>query len=294
MPPRLTENPYLAQLPDYGAGPLRAVYATLATNDRPVETIIAELEDAWAQDNNARKAAWDTQVEEDREAEARERLERETVAAEAAAAEKKEREKKKPKLKAFTTNKLVGTLASRRPPKYALHKLEQFKYVELYYFTKEACLEAERTDQTVAKDAFTFTADEGQMVMKPAAAHRPFKNVIQDENLGWDQMIRAKDHMLTAMEQADWPHQHTLALGLFFLELARHPMHDQESGKPALLIYQARVRRRWMDDLKGPGDDEVFDISAIDSTQLNLIYNEVLTKRQVQGIRRYVKYAGYF
>jgi len=289
MPPRLTENPYLAQLPDFRADSLRAVYATLATNDRPVETIIAELEDAWVQNNNTRKAAWDTQVEEDREAEARERLERETAATEAAAAEKKEREKKRPKLKAFTTNKLVGTLASRRPPKYALRKLEQFEYVELYYFTKEACLEAERTDQTVANDSFTFTADEGQMVIKPAAAYRPFKNVIQDENLCWDQMILAKDYMLTAMEQAEWPHPHTLALGLFFLELARHPMHDQENGKTALLIYQARVRRRWMDDLKGPGDNEVFDISTIDSHQLNLIYNEVLTKRQVQGIRRYVK-----
>ena len=70
MPPRLTENPYLAQLPDFRADSLRAVYATLATNDRPVETIIAELEDAWVQNNNTRKAAWDTQVEEDREAEA--------------------------------------------------------------------------------------------------------------------------------------------------------------------------------------------------------------------------------
>jgi len=70
MPPRLTENLYLAQCPDFRADSLRAVYATLATNDRPVETIIAELEDAWAQNNNTRKAAWDTQVEEDREAEA--------------------------------------------------------------------------------------------------------------------------------------------------------------------------------------------------------------------------------
>jgi len=128
MPPRLTENPYLAQPPDFEAEQLHAIYTTLATNDCPVETIIAELKEAWTQNNNQKKVAWDTQVEEDRAEEERQRLEQEAAATEAAAAKRKEKEKKKLKLKAFTTNKLVGTLTTRRAPKYALHKMEQFEY----------------------------------------------------------------------------------------------------------------------------------------------------------------------
>ncbi len=48
--------------------------------------------------------------------------------------------KRKIKLKDFEENSIVRTTpAAGRPSKYALKKLTEFEYVELYYFTIEAC-----------------------------------------------------------------------------------------------------------------------------------------------------------
>jgi len=47
-------NTYLTQPPDFEADQLCMVYATMATNSRPV---IAELKDTWAQNDNTQEAA---------------------------------------------------------------------------------------------------------------------------------------------------------------------------------------------------------------------------------------------
>jgi len=54
MLPRRTENTYLTQPPDFEADQLCTVYATVATNGRPV---IAEPKDTWAQNDNTQEAA---------------------------------------------------------------------------------------------------------------------------------------------------------------------------------------------------------------------------------------------
>ena len=50
-------------------------------------------------------------------------------------AEKKEKEKKKLKLKDFVANKPVKDTAQLFPSHYAIHKLDEQEYIELYYFT---------------------------------------------------------------------------------------------------------------------------------------------------------------
>ncbi|CAA7270001.1 unnamed protein product [Cyclocybe aegerita] len=262
MPPRITQDPHLVQPPDFESEQFRALYATLATAERTVDAIIADSQNAWTQNNDAQRVAWNAQVEQDHAEEE-----------EARAAQRRGK-----------LRSTVGKLSSRRPSRYAIHKIEQLEYVELYYFTKEACLEAERTEYSVARGTFTLMADGENVLAKPAAAYKPSTKVVQDENLEWRQIIKAKDYMLEAMVDAGWPEEHVMALGVFFLELDKHPISDLEGGETAVLLYQARIRRRWMEDLKSTNDEEVFDISVVNDKRLDEMYSEVLNLRQAQGL----------
>ncbi|CAA7269079.1 unnamed protein product [Cyclocybe aegerita] len=283
-----TTDPHLVQPPDFESEQFRALYATLATAERTVDAIIADSQNAWTQNNDTQRVTWNAQVEQDHAEEEEARAAQEQAKQEAAEAEKRERENKRPKIKSFTPNKTVAKLSSRRPSRYAIHKIEQLEYVELYYFTKEACLEAERTEYSVARGTFTLMADGENVLAKPAAAYKPSTKVVQDENLEWRQIIKEKDYMLEAMVDAGWPEEHVMALGVFFLELDKHPISDLEGGETAVLLYQARIRCRWMEDLKSTNDEEVFDISVVNDKRLDEMYSEVLNLRQAQGIKRSV------
>ncbi|CAA7258927.1 unnamed protein product [Cyclocybe aegerita] len=263
MPPRITQDPHLVQPPDFESEQFRALYATLATAERTVDAIIADSQNAWTQNNDA-------QVEQDHAEEEEARAAQEQAKQEAAEAEKRERENKRPKIKSFTPNKTVGKLSSRRPSRYAIHKIEQLERPVLRP-------RGRNTQWRVLAD--------GENVLA-AAAYKPSTKVVQDENLEWRQIIKAKDYMLEAMVDAGWPEEHVMALGVFFLELDKHPISDLEGGETAVLLYQARIRCRWMEDLKSTNDEEVFDISVVNDKRLDEMYSEVLNLRQAQGIKR--------
>ncbi|KIJ91422.1 hypothetical protein K443DRAFT_14413 [Laccaria amethystina LaAM-08-1] len=64
--------------------------------------------------------------------------------------EEKEKEKKKPKLKDFIANRPVTDTIQLHPSRYAIHKLDEQEYIELYYFTLEGCTEATKLDHTMS------------------------------------------------------------------------------------------------------------------------------------------------
>src|SRR5258708_4152800 len=160
--PRLLVDPNLVDPPDFNTGVLTYARDAVAHRDNmtPEEAIIA-LTVLWTTENDARKVAWAQQLAEDREAEQVARLaqaeEAEALRQEREAAEREEqqeREKKKPKLNAVSPNKPIRTAIIARPSRFALHKLEEFEYIELSYFTPEGCEEASRNEHTVADSAF--------------------------------------------------------------------------------------------------------------------------------------------
>ena len=59
-----------------------------------------------------------------------------------AAATLAEGEKKKLKMKDFDDATTVGNYIAPRPAQYALRRIEDFEYVELWYFTPEGCSDA--------------------------------------------------------------------------------------------------------------------------------------------------------
>ncbi|KIJ94650.1 hypothetical protein K443DRAFT_11944 [Laccaria amethystina LaAM-08-1] len=137
--------------------------------------------------------------------------------------EKREKEKKSPKVKDFVANKPVKDTMQLRPSHFAIHKLDECEYVELYYFILEGCTEAVRLDHTIAQDTFTFTKADDTLLLKPMALHKPSSKVIPDEDLTWHQILIAKSGLLHHMVQRGWPDQHVFVLMEFFLNLESHP-----------------------------------------------------------------------
>ena len=248
--PRLTQDPNLAEKPDFASAAYDTVcQAPAAAKQITREAVATRLADTWDVDNNAKIAAWEQQPREDQEAEAKATLARELAdqleleqCRKEEEDERKEKEKKKPKLKDLALNKPVRDTTQLRPSRYAIHKLEERDHVELHYFMLEGCTEATKHNRTIAQDAFMFTKADDSLLLKPMASHKPSNKVTPDEDLTWHQMSIAKTTLLHHMGRTGWPDRHIMALAEFYLNLESHPMHLQTDGDTVLLHYQAQVR----------------------------------------------------
>ncbi|KAF8814959.1 hypothetical protein BYT27DRAFT_7324376 [Phlegmacium glaucopus] len=274
--PCITQDPNTAEPPDFDSQEFRETCTPLATLERTVDIIIADLKAAWTHLNNAKKLDWQRQLEADQEVE----LEAQRVQEEeelAAAIEKtqqeetdrRKKEKKKPKLKNITANKTVGNIVIPRPSSYALNKLRDFEYVELHYFSVEGCAEAAKHDHTVAKDTFSLTSSDDRLLLKPTVALRP----------------SSKNNMLHHMSKEGWPDQHVLN---------GHRLRQQIDGDAVLIIYQAQVRREWHETLKATDDTEAFDISVINDIRIDALHTSLLNSHQAQAVMRCVDLSSLF
>ncbi|KAI9465205.1 hypothetical protein BJY52DRAFT_1100824, partial [Lactarius psammicola] len=119
---------------------------------------------------------------------------------------------KKPRLNPFDPTRRVSEWIVPRPAPYALNQIYNLEYVELDYFT----------------------------------APRPSKDIRNDEDLSWEEMLGSKNAMLHFMAQSGlWPTAHTESLKAFIVALDRHPRRLRANEKRALLLYQSRIRREW-------------------------------------------------
>ena len=152
--PHIERDPGLNICPDFASphyGPLRNLLTNAGATE---EETLTQLTESWNQENQVRKEAWECQVEEDQQvADEADRPARELEQGELDTALCK-REKKRPKINDFDTNSLVGSYITPCPSTYAINKLENFDYVELFYFTCEGCLNAQSNLHTEADDAY--------------------------------------------------------------------------------------------------------------------------------------------
>ncbi|KAF6744547.1 hypothetical protein DFP72DRAFT_1078396 [Ephemerocybe angulata] len=297
--PRITRDPNLEEMPDFDAEEFQTTFQALATEDNTLEAITQRSKDAWTASHQKKLEAWQAQVAEDAEAErqleeerAREEQEREAAKEESRRLEKAEKDKKKPKVKAFVANKLVNTFAAIRTSQYAINKVKSLEYIELWYWTPEGCADAATQDRTVSSTVLALTSEGGigQALFTPAAAHKVSTKVVADEKITWRDMSVAKTGLLQCMRgEENWPEEHVMALGSFFLELDHHELRRRDYGEEALLLYQAEVRREWHEQLRSTDDTvEPFDIGVINETRLMRIYDKLLSQKHAQGIARSV------
>jgi hypothetical protein len=200
-----------------------------------------------------------------------------------AEAEKREKDKKKPKLNGFDENKTVGNFITPCPAAFALNKLENFDFVELWYFTQEGCLDASDTHRTAAEEAFGLSKVDGFVALKPVASFKASRNVLRDIDLTWRQMTMGKTLLLLHMAKAGWSEAHTTALTHFFLNLEMSDYRSRPNGERILLAYQAWVRREWHDALKR---DEGFNIGILNNTLLRTIADELWDTIRADGMKK--------
>ena len=288
---RLATDPSTEVCPDFASdiyAPLRddLQRGTAASN----EDIVVRLVELWSHEHNERMRRWNTQQAAAAQAADEAELQRQAQEAEAqrlaeqeAERERSEAEKKKLKINDFDETKQIPSVLPPCPSQYALQKLCQFEYVELWYFSPDAYREAVRESRSIAEDALGVTKKDDMLTLKPAMAVKASKNALLDHELPIADFFKAKNAFLQQATQAGWPAKHIDAISLFFWNLEVHPMRETPHGDEIILTYASRVRRQWHDDLKMK---TAGNISFINATLLQNIGFEVGAQRQEDISRR--------
>ena len=284
--PRITNYPTKETCPSFegqGWDFLRQAVVATHQGDIPLtdEQVLQRIKDAWQLDHEARVDAWNRQLEQDQaDLEELERQTREEEEAQRARLEReaeeqrREAERKKPKLNPFDPNRRVSSWIEPRPAAYAINKINSLEYVELDYFTVRGCTEAASDpNRSISLDTYAFTRLDDAIALRPMAAQRPSKNIREDHELAWDEMLEAKNTMLHHIAKSGvWPKPHAESLAAFFVNLELHPRRLQPHGRKAILLYQSKVRQEWFCALKRK---QGFNIELIEEELLRSCHETV-------------------
>ncbi|KAF8060860.1 hypothetical protein FPV67DRAFT_1673693 [Lyophyllum atratum] len=285
--PRLTVDPNGEIAPDYALDE-HLTYREMIMNLMGIteEQAVTAMLEQWTTKLDARKATWETERADRQreEEEERQRVEevRRQQEAEAEEAPDTPNQKKSASL-VMRDDKAAPSQMIHPPSRFALNKLKEFEYIELSYFTMEACASAAKHDHSVSSDALTFTHINNVVSLKPLTQYRASSKVIPDEDLEWQQMSLASTSLLAHMLKAHWPEKLLQALHLFFYQIINHQWRTKSNGYEVLLIYQARIRREWHRQLKDTEGDGAFNIGNINHDFLIVIQDELDEKRRQKG-----------
>jgi hypothetical protein len=178
--------------------------------------------------------------------------------------------RKKPTFVDFDLGVSISSNLPSFPASFAMDRIKSMEYVELWYFTTEGILDANKTTLTDNDDTFGFSqTDTGHLVLRQINVSRASRNVVMDEALTWEQISTARYNLLKAA--ACWPDKHRRALAEFYMNL--EALKATGSHPPALILYQALVRRSWHATLKGRGP--IFNPSNINRNLLNNLENQI-------------------
>ncbi|KAG1820907.1 uncharacterized protein BJ212DRAFT_1478000 [Suillus subaureus] len=261
----LVVDPNLEMVPDFASNLYAGIRTDLkAATNQTGEEVIACLMETWNADHNARVVEWN----QDREAEARREAEAER--------ERTEAEKKKPKMNGFEHASSVGDYLTPCPAQYAIQKLTNFEYVELWYFLLEGCKDALKSSHSVADNDMSITRTDDQLTLWPTSAFKVSKVAMADHELSFSIFLRAKNLFLVQISKAKWPQPNIDALLLFFWHLENHSIrNNSEIGDMVILTYALRVHQDWHDCLKC---DEGFNIGNINENLIWTINEELWDK----------------
>ena len=249
--PRLLQNPHLAECPDFGGPAFDILVQSMVGPDRTAEQVVENLKTAWHADNDRKKALWDAQTRADQERQA------EPNAQNAAAANRNQNDDaglppSKAQLGAFSATASIGSKRSLKPSAFAINKLKERKYIELYCFSPAGCRDHANQRLSTADEALGFTygisssdPNNASLFLKPLSALSHPGKVIPDSELTWEQVRDAKACYLNHVSLAGWDMTHVQALVAFFVNLDSHPYNVSPDGKQALVWYQAHAREDW-------------------------------------------------
>ncbi|KAG5633492.1 hypothetical protein H0H81_007337 [Sphagnurus paluster] len=226
MAKRIAHNPHQDICPNF-AGPDFVRAALTAGRNITAEQATQQITDTWNVAHEANKTAWDAQQAADE--------------VDAVAAVQCLGKKVKAKMANFIEGESVDDYIILRPAAYAISKITVYKYVELWYFTREGCTKAQDYIHTTADDALGLEHVGNTIALWQIASVKASKNVVKDVDLTWQQLNQGKNNFLEYIQKVEWPAKHIKALTMFFVNLELHPIMNQPGGEVVLIAYQACV-----------------------------------------------------
>ena len=290
MDDRIINDPHLEIMPDHAGPHYEALRNALTQNEITAEQAVQALNNSWTLNHEARVLAWDQQVAADAAAALEQQEQQQQLQQQQDQApldppqpgdERAEGEKKKLKMKDFDDAASVGNYIAPRPAQYALRRIEDFEYVELWYFTPEGCTDATQLQLTQHDDTFGLTKVDDMVTLKSISSLKASKNVVPDAELSFRQVSMAKNALIPLMTKYQWSAKAINAFAQLFTQLELHHYRQREFGERALITYQARVRREWHDQLKM---GSAFNIGILNEDLLQSIYKELLDKAQIRSL----------
>lgn len=246
---RILADPALEAQPNFESPAYEGWLDALVQGGMTREDALTRMADGWKDERQERITLWLQQTEDD--ARVQRELE-ERVNAEQEAEEENERretEKKKPKINDFDAEAFVADVLVPRPSQFALQKIRNMEYVELWYFSPDGCRDASENTRSTAEDAFGLARVDDVVAFKPMSSFKASQKALQDHDLSWRQFDIAKTSFLVHIEKCGWPEKHQQALAMFFTILTNHENRMRPRGEKTLLRYAALVRREWHDRL---------------------------------------------
>ena len=199
-------------------------------------------------------------------------------------------DRRAPQLPVADLNAKSMTDSLQRPSTYAIEKLSKFEYVPLWYFTLEGRRTANR-DRTSTEDIWDVTkTSDNRLAFRTASSNRPSPNALSDEELNWEQFMDGSHLFCRWLAPLEWPQIYAKVLSSFFWQIENHEEMDIDRGKETLLLYQARQRWAWHDELKA---NHFFNLSNLNNNKMNLFCREV-DARHYAAHRQTVRLAVFF
>ena len=254
----ITQDPNLAQLPDYGGVPYDTVRTSLTNAERDNAAAIVILEDAWRANNVKERVIWAQQLdaaaallaEETHAAQlataAAEALEQQAVAGAAADAAKRIKSKFAP-IPLNGVPDISPVIISPMVRK----KLANAEWVALWHFTNAGLRELRSNPAATNYDNVNLVAGPGNTVgWESTYGVAPgMGNVISDAELSWNDFSQAAPRLVNAMIEADWPKDNVQMFATFFGALQLFSIESNEGSthvlRHALLLYQSEQRNHW-------------------------------------------------
>ncbi|EIW56505.1 uncharacterized protein TRAVEDRAFT_127249, partial [Trametes versicolor FP-101664 SS1] len=156
------------------------------------------------------------------------------------------------------------------PARAIINKLKDFEYVELAHFTASARERAKNDVRGTDEETLAWSRSTNALTITTMPASS--RNVRQDEDLTWDEVMQARIQYLNWLERSKWPDEYVTMIAQFFWGLDTHELRGQTGGPGILVRYQAQYRREWHNTLR---EGEPFNLALINEKALKNIQSQV-------------------
>jgi hypothetical protein len=120
-----------------------------------------------------------------------------------------------------------------------------------------------------------YFTEQGCQATEDKFSNRPSPNALNDEQLTWVQFMDANRLLCRWLIPAGWPDDYAEVLSSFFRHIENHEYRGIVRGKETLLLYQARTRKAWHDELKA---GHFFNLAELNENKMNTCQIEVTAK----------------